>query len=107
MRKGAITLGLFAYILVHILAIWEVYLITKVSFKSTSEYFFYMKLPKLVATSHAHFFGQGTMYLLTSLIFVFSKLKENWKLVFICLAMSAGLLDVPSWWATKYGRKPI
>jgi len=101
--KGAITLGLIAYGLVHIFALLEVYLVTKVSFKSASEYFFYMKFPKLVATSHAHFFGHGTMYLATSLIFVFSKLKESWKLVFISLALSAGLLDVPSWWATKYG----
>ena len=101
--KAAITLGIFAYSFVHVLAILEVYLMTKISFKSTSEYFFYMKLPKLVATSHAHFFGHGTMYLITSLIFVFSKLKESWKLVFISLALVAGLLDVPSWWAIKYG----
>ncbi len=101
--KTAITLVLFSYSLVHILALVEVYLMTTVSFKSTSEYFFYMKLPKLAATSHAHFFGHGTMYLITSLIFVFSKLKESWKIIFITLAMSAGLLDVPSWWAIKYG----
>lgn len=101
--KAAITLAIFAYSFVHVLAILEVYLQTRVSLKSTSEYFFYMKLPKLVATSHAHFFGHGTMYLMTSLIFVFSKLKESWKLVFISLALSAGLLDVPSWWAIKYG----
>jgi hypothetical protein len=101
--KAAITLGLFAYNFVHILAFLEVYLLTKVSFKSTSEYFFFMKLPKLLATSHAHFFGHGTMYLITSLIFIFSKLKESWKLVFISIALSAGLLDVPSWWAIKYG----
>ncbi|RPJ67737.1 MAG: hypothetical protein EHM20_17230 [Alphaproteobacteria bacterium] len=101
--KAAISLGLFAYTLVHVFALMEVYLVTKVSFKSTSEYFFYMKLPKLVATSHAHFFGHGTMYLATSLIFIFSKLKESWKVIFITLALSAGLLDVPSWWAIKYG----
>ena len=101
--KAAITLGLLSYSFVHILALIEVYLMTTVSFKSTSEYFFYMKLPKLAATSHAHFFGHGTMYLITSLIFIFSRLKESWKLVFISLAMSAGLLDVPSWWAIKYG----
>ncbi len=101
--KAAITLALFAYSFVHILALLEVYLMTKVSFKSTPEYFFYMKLPKLVSISHAHFFGHGTMYLVTSLIFIFSRLKESWKLVFISLSLSAGLLDVPSWWAIKYG----
>lgn len=101
--KIAITLGLISYGLVHVFALIDVYLVTKTSFKSSSEYFFYMKLPKLVATSHAHFFGHGTMYMTTSLIFVFSKLKEFWKLIFISLALSAGLLDVPSWWAIKYG----
>ena len=56
-----------------------------------------------MATSHAHFFGHGTMYLITSLVFVFSKIQEKWKIIFISLALSAGLLDVPSWWAIKYG----
>lgn len=101
--KAAITLVLISYSLVHVFALLEVYLVTKIDFKSAAEYFFYMKLPKLTATSHAHFFGHGTMYLITSLIFIFSKLREFWKIVFIALALSAGLLDVPSWWAIKYG----
>lgn len=101
--KVAISLVLISYGLVHMFALLEVYLVTKVAFKSAAEYFFYMKLPKLAATSHAHFFGHGTMYLITSLIFIFSKLHEKWKIIFITLALSAGLLDVPSWWAIKYG----
>ena len=101
--KVAVTLALIAYGLVHVFALLEVYLVTKVTFKSASEYFFYMKLPKLAATSHTHFFGHGTMYLITSIIFIFSKMKEFWKIVFIGIALSAGLLDVPSWWAIKYG----
>ncbi len=101
--KVAITLAILSYGLVHIFALWEVYLVATIDFKSASEYFFYMKLPKLVATSHAHFFGHGTMYLITGSIFIFSKLRESWKIVFITLALSAGLLDVPSWWAIKYG----
>ena len=101
--KVAATLTLISYALVHIFAFLEVYLVSKVSFKSTSEYFFYMKLPKLIATSHAHFFGHGTMYFVTSAIFIFSKLSEFWKIMFISLALSAGLLDVGSWWAIKYG----
>ncbi len=101
--KIAITLAILSYGLVHIFALWEVYLVTTVDFKSAAEYFYYMKLPKLMATSHAHFFGHGTMYLITSLIFIFSKLRESWKIFFITLALAAGLLDVPSWWAIKYG----
>lgn len=101
--KTAVTLALISYFLVHALALLEVYLVTNVAFKSASEYFFYMKLPKMVATSHAHFFGHGTMYLITSFIFIFSKVREFWKIVFIAIALSAGLLDVPSWWVIKYG----
>lgn len=101
--KVAVTLALIAYGLVHVFALLEVYLVTKVTFKSASEYFFYMKLPKLAVTSHTHFFGHGTMYFITSLIFIFSKMNEFWKIVFIGIALSAGLLDVPSWWAIKYG----
>lgn len=101
--KAAITLVLISYVLVHVFALFEVYLKSRIDFKSTTEYFFYMKLTKLVATSHAHFFGHGTMYFLTSLIFIFSRLREHWKIIFISLAMAAGLLDVPSWWAIKYG----
>lgn len=101
--KIAITLAIFSYGLVHIFALWEVYLVTTVDFKSAGEYFYYMKLQKLMATSHAHFFGHGTMYLITSLIFIFSRLRESWKVIFITLALAAGLLDVPSWWAIKYG----
>ncbi len=101
--KVLATLTLISYGLVHIFALLEVYAVTKISFKSTSEYFFYMKLPKLMATSHAHFFGHGTMYFITSALFLFSKLNEFWKIVFISLALSAGLLDVSSWWAIKFG----
>ena len=101
--KVAVTLALVAYGLVHVFALLEVYLVTRISFKSVAEYFFYMKLPKLAAISHSHFFGHGTMYLITSLIFIFSKLREYWKIIFISIALSAGLLDVPSWWAIKYG----
>lgn len=101
--KVAITLTLISYALVHAFALLEVYSVTRVTFKTVSEYFFYMTLPKLMATSHAHFFGHGTMYLITSAFFIFSKVSEFWKILFISLALSAGLLDVGSWWAIKYG----
>ena len=101
--KLAISLTLFSYGLVHILGLSEAYLVSTISFKTASEYFFYMKLAKLVATSHAHLFGHGTMYALTSGTFIFSRIGERWKIAIIGLALGAGLLDVPSWWAIKYG----
>lgn len=96
------TLAIAAYGLVHIFAMLEAYTQTRVVFSSAAEYFFYMKAVKLIATSHAHLFGHATMYALTSLAFIFTSLSERWKVLFISLAMGAGLLDVPSWWMIKY-----
>lgn len=100
--KAIVTLLLVAYALVFVFSLLEVYLKTRVSFNSAEEYFYYMSLSKLVATSHAHFFGHGTMYALTSIIFLLTTISEKWKVVFIVMALSAGLLDVPSWWMIKY-----
>lgn len=100
--KAIIALVLIAYGLVHIFSSIEVYVKTRIQFTSAGEYFSYMSLAKLVATSHAHFFGHGTMYALTAAIFLFTQLSERTKTIFICLALSAGLLDVPSWWMIKY-----
>jgi len=100
--KTLITLMLIAYGLVHLLAILEVYMQSRVVFGSAGEYFFYMKPEKLAATSHAHIFGHGTMYALTCVLFLFSSVSERWKVAIICLALSGGLLDVPSWWMIKY-----
>jgi len=100
--KALITLVLTAYGLVHVLSFIEVYLKTRVQFTSAGEYFSYMSLAKLVATSHAHYFGHATMYALTAAVFLFTRLSERTKTIFICLALSGGLLDVPSWWMIKY-----
>lgn len=96
------TLAIAAYGLVHVFALLEAYTQSKVVFPSAAEYFFYMKPVKLIATSHAHLFGHGTMYALTSAAFLFTSLSERWKVILICMAMGAGLLDVPSWWMIKY-----
>lgn len=101
--KLAVSLSLLSYGFVHVLGLTGAYLVSTISFKSAAEYFFYMKLAKLVGTSHAHLFGHATMYALTSAVFIFSKISERWKIVFIGMALGAGLLDVPSWWAIKYG----
>lgn len=101
--RTLITLMLAAYGLVFIFSAVEVYLKTRVSFSSAQEYFYYMNAAKLAATSHAHFFGHATMYGLTGFVFLWTTLKEGWKTAIIVLALSSGLLDVPSWWMIKYG----
>jgi hypothetical protein len=100
--KVLVTLLFFSYGLVHALALIEVYIKTKVVFTSAQEYFSYQQIGKLVATSHAHFFGHGTMYSLTSGVFLFASVNERIKVLLICMAIGAGLLDVPSWWMMKY-----
>jgi hypothetical protein len=100
--KTLTTLILIGYGLVHLFAVLEAYMQSRVAFGSAAEYFFYMKPEKLVATSHAHIFGHGTMYALTCVLFLFSSVSERWKVAAICLALAGGLLDVPSWWMIKY-----
>ena len=100
--KMSLTLLLAAYGLVHAMGVGEAYLKSRNDFTSAGEYFYYMSLGKLVATSHAHLFGHGTMYFLTSALFLFSSVSERTKTLLIGLAMSSGLLDVASWWMLKY-----
>ncbi len=100
--KALATLLLIAFGLVHVFALMEIYLQSRVSFTSTEEYFFYMSPTKLAATSHAHFFGHAVMYGLTSFMFLFTGVGERWKVLVIALTLAGGLLDVPSWWMIKY-----
>lgn len=100
--KLAAALLLFAYALVHVLAGGEAYLKSRESFASAEEYFHYMSLVKLAATSHAHLFGHGTMYFLTSVLFLFSTVSVRTKTLLIGLSLAAGLIDVPAWWMIKY-----
>ncbi|MBI4368952.1 MAG: hypothetical protein HY547_01840 [Elusimicrobia bacterium] len=100
--KVAATLPLLSYALVHSLSAWEVFLKTRTDFSSAGEYFYYMSLPKLVATSHAHLFGHATMYGLTSAVFSMTRLRGRAKTFIIGAALCGGLIDVPSWWMMKY-----
>ena len=88
--------------LVHIFALLEVYLQSRVINASAEEYFFYMKPTKLAATTHAHLFGHVTMYSLVSLIFLFTGVGEVFKTLVLSAAISGGLWDVTSWWLIKY-----
>lgn len=88
--------------LVHIFALTEVYLQSKVTWSSAEEYFFYMKPTKLAATTHAHLFGHVTMYALVATLFLFTRLGETWKTLILSIAIAGGLWDVTSWWLIKY-----
>lgn len=100
--KALSTLGLIAFGGVHVFALLEVYLQSRVNFTSAEEYFFYMSPAKLAATSHAHLFGHAVMYGLTGFLFTRTSVGERWKTAIIALTLAGGLLDVPSWWMLKY-----
>jgi len=70
--------------------------------KTAYEYFFYMKVGRLLGLSHAHLFGHATMYAVVILPFIFTKLKEVWKIRIVSAALLAAVFDVGSWWAIKY-----
>lgn len=100
--KVAITIQLATYGLVHILAVLDVYMQSQVIAKTAYEYFFYMKVGRLLGLSHAHLFGHAAMYALVILPFLFTKLKEVWKIRIVSAALLAAVFDVGSWWAIKY-----
>jgi len=100
--KLLITLGLIIFGFVHIFAIFEVYLQTKINYKSVQEYFSYMPLAHLIGISHAHFFGHATMYALMIIPFVFCSVREGLKAVVISAVSLSAFFDVLSWTGMKY-----
>ena len=102
--SGRVLVTFFVLILglVHIFALLEVYLQSRVTWTSAEEYFFYMKPTKLAATTHAHLFGHLTMYSLVAVLFLFTGVGEVFKTLVLSSAISGGLWDVTSWWLIKY-----
>ena len=100
--KVVITINLAAYALVHLLAVFDVWWQSKNIAKNAYEYFFYMKVGRLIGLSHAHLFGHATMYAVVILPFLFTKLSEVWKIRIVSAALLAAVFDVGSWWAIKF-----
>lgn len=100
--KLMITIFLSVYGLVHIVALINVYIQTRIVYPGAAEYFFYMPIQKLTGITHAHLFGLTTMYALTSVAFMFTRAKERIKIPVIAAAFLGAPFDLYSWWLIKY-----
>lgn len=100
--KFLITLSIIILGIVHLLALFNVYLHTRVESSSVEEYFSFMELADLVSLSHVHLFGHLTMYFLVGIVFLLTRLGERFKIGVISLAILGAYLDVLSWWLIKY-----
>lgn len=100
--KLLITLCFSVYGLVHIGALINVYIQTRVVYPSVAEYFFYMPIQKLTGITHAHLFGHATMYVLTAIAFMFTRASERIKIPVIAAAFLGAPFDIYSWWLIKY-----
>lgn len=59
-------------------------------------------MKSLVRVSHIHLFGMSFLFMLTSLIFVFSEIPASVRAVLVAVPFLAIWLDVGSWWFTKH-----
>jgi hypothetical protein len=96
------TFFLITFFFVHIIALTDAMIQSKVIAKNAHEYFHYMKYSRLLGLSHAHLFGHAVMYTLVATPFAFTNWKEFTKALLITLAMIMAMADVGSWWLIKY-----
>jgi hypothetical protein len=59
-------------------------------------------IKSLVRVSHIHLFGMSFIFMLTSLIFVFSKIPASVRTILVAIPFLAIWLDIGSWWFTKH-----
>lgn len=56
----------------------------------------------LTRVSHIHLFGIGFIFLFVGGIFAMAEFNQFWKLILISTPFAFLVLDVASWWLTKY-----
>lgn len=59
-------------------------------------------MKSLVRVSHIHLFGMSFLFMLTSLIFVFSDMPTSVRAILVAIPFLAIWLDIGSWWVTKH-----
>jgi hypothetical protein len=59
-------------------------------------------IKSLVRVSHVHLFGMSFIFVLTSLIFVFSEIPASVRALLVAIPFLAIWLDIGSWWFTKH-----
>ena len=58
-------------------------------------------IKSLVRVSHIHLFGMSFIFVLTSLVFVFSETSPIFRAVLVAIPFLAIWLDIGSWWFTR------
>lgn len=100
--KWLITLLVISFALNHLssgVLVWEV---TRHASSSAQEHFENKTLAALLRMTHQHTFGHGTMYFLTSAIFLLAEFPAGWALAVITLPFAGAWLDIFSWFMLKY-----
>ncbi|MFZ5862502.1 MAG: hypothetical protein ACOYXR_06680 [Nitrospirota bacterium] len=97
-----VTLALLVLGLVHLFGAATAYVMSQVVNASAEEYYFYMKIGKLMGVTHSHLFGTMLMHLVVATVFVFTDVRESLKVVLITATMLGSPIDIASWWLIKY-----
>lgn len=63
---------------------------------------FGQSIKSLVRVSHIHLFGMSFIFMLTSVIFVFSEIPTSLRAFLVAIPFLAIWLDIGSWWFTKH-----
>jgi len=61
-----------------------------------------MSVKRLLTVSHTHMLGTAAVFMLTSLVVLFSSLSERKKIFALVLPFFAIVLDIGSWWLTAF-----
>jgi hypothetical protein len=96
------TLALLVLGLVHLFGAATAYVMSQVVNASAEEYYFYMKIGKLMGVTHSHLFGTMLMHLVVAAVFVLTDVRESLKVVLITATMLGSPIDIASWWLIKY-----
>lgn len=96
------TIFLVTFFFVHIIALTDAMVQSRVIAKSAYEYFHFTKYSRLLGLSHSHIFGHTVMYTLVAIPFAFTRWSEFIKALLITGAMISAFFDVGSWWLIKY-----
>jgi hypothetical protein len=61
-----------------------------------------MSFSHILRSSHAHMWGMPFIFAFTGMVLLFSSLDERLKALIILVPFAAIVVDIGSWWATRY-----
>lgn len=100
--KWLITLMLTSFMMTHLFAAMLVFEVTTHVNSSAKEFFAYKTLASMLRMAHQHTFGHGTMYFLTSAVFLLARPRNAVAIPLITGLFVGAWLDQASWFLLKY-----